>query len=65
VGAAIDVREPVFGGTRTDLALSAGGGVRIHVTDAVGFRGEARLRGFDTGFSGSAAELRGGIFWRF
>jgi hypothetical protein len=65
IGLGIDLRDEIFGGTKTNLALSGGGGVRVSLTDAVGVRGEMRLRGFDTDFSGSAAELRGGIFWRF
>jgi hypothetical protein len=65
VGAAIDVRDEIFGGTRTDLALSTGGGVRMNLSDSMGVRGDVRLRGFGTHFSSSAAELRGGLFWRF
>jgi hypothetical protein len=65
VGAAIDVRDEIFGGTQTKLALSTGGGVRLNLNDSMGIRGDFRLRGFGSNFSGSAAELRGGIFWRF
>jgi len=64
-GIAIDVRDDRFGENRTDLALSGGGGVRISISDSIGVRGEFRLRGFGTHFSGSAAELRGGLFIRF
>jgi hypothetical protein len=65
IGAAIDVRDSIFGGAETSLALSAGGGLRMNLTDSVGVRGDFRLRGFGADFSGSAAELRGGVFWRF
>jgi hypothetical protein len=65
VGAAIDVRNDQFGGTRTDLALSAGGGLRAALSESFGVRGEFRLRTFGSNFSGSAAEVRGGMYWRF
>jgi len=65
LGAAIDVRDELFGGTRKDLALSAGGGVRVTLTETVGARADFRLRGIGSDFSGSVAELRGGIYWRF
>jgi hypothetical protein len=65
IGAAIDFRDEIFGGTQTDLAVSGGGGFRLNLTDSMGVRLDGRLRGFDTHFSGSAAELRGGLFWRF
>ena len=64
-GAAIDIRDELFGGTRTDLALSAGGGVRATLTETLGLRGDFRLRGIGSHFSGSVAELRGGIYWKF
>jgi hypothetical protein len=64
-GIAIDVRDDRFGDNRTDFALSGGGGVRVSITDSLGVRGEFRLLGFGTHFSGSAAELRGGLFIRF
>jgi hypothetical protein len=65
IGVAIDVRDEINGGTQTDLALTGAGGIRVNLSDAVGLRGEFRLRGFGSDFSGSAAELRGGVFWRF
>jgi len=65
IGAAIDIGDRFFGGTRTDVAFNTGGGLRINLTDSFGIRGEARLRGLDTSFSGSTAEVRGGVFWRF
>jgi opacity protein-like surface antigen len=65
IGAAIDKRDEIFGGTQTHLALSTGGGVRMNLTESMGLRGDFRLRGFGSHFSGSAAELRGGVFWRF
>jgi hypothetical protein len=65
IGSAIDFREEMFGGAQTDLALSGGGGLRLNLTDLIGLRVDGRVRGFGTHFSGSAAELRGGIFWRF
>ena len=63
IGAAIDVRDDFD--NDTDLALAGGGGVRVNLTDSVGIRGDFRLRGFEPDFGASAAELRGGVFWRF
>jgi hypothetical protein len=65
VGAGIDVRNKLLGGTQVDLALSTGGGLRAKITESFGIRGDARLRGFGRSFSGSAAELRAGLFWTF
>jgi hypothetical protein len=65
IGAGIDFRDELFGGARTDLALSAGGGLRAALTDAMGLRGEFLLRGFGRDFSATAAEIRGGVYWRF
>lgn len=65
VGAGIDFRNELFGGTRTDLALSTTGGLRAKINDSLGVRGEFRLRGFGRDFSGSGAEIRGGLFWNF
>jgi hypothetical protein len=65
IGAGIDFRDNAFGGTQTDLAISGGGGFRLNLSDSMGIRVDGRLRGFGTRFSGSAAELRGGVFWRF
>jgi hypothetical protein len=65
IGAAIDVRDRRLGGVETDLALAGGAGLRINLTELLGLRAEFRLRGFGPNFSGSAAEVRGGVFWRF
>jgi hypothetical protein len=65
VGAAIDIRDEFLGGTDVDLALSIGGGVRANLSDSFGLRGDFRMRAFGGNFSSSAAELRGGAFWRF
>ncbi len=65
IGAGIGFRDETFGGAQWDLAISGGGGLRVNLNDSVGIRADGRLRGFGTHFSGSAAELRGGLFWRF
>jgi opacity protein-like surface antigen len=65
VGAALDFRNDIFGGTQADLALSTGGGLRAKLTETLGVGGEFRLRGLGRDFSGSAAEIRGGLFWTF
>jgi hypothetical protein len=64
-GAALDFRDRLIGGTQTDLALSTGGGLRARLTESLGIRGEFRLRGLGRDFSGSASELRAGVFWSF
>ena len=48
----------------TSLSLSAAGGVRGPMTDRLGWVAELRLRGVGSNFSGSTAELMGGLAWR-
>jgi len=45
----------------TNLALSAGGGMRAYVTERMAVLGEFRLRGIERDFSGATAELMGGV----
>ena len=45
----------------TNLALSAAGGARAYVSERVAVLGEFRLRGIERDFSGTIAELTGGI----
>jgi len=53
------------GRTDGDLTVSGAGGVRAWLTDRVGLRGELRVRGIGTGFTGSAAEWTLGVSRRF
>ena len=45
----------------TNLALSTAGGVRAYVSDRLALMGEFRLRGIQRDFSGTTAELMGGL----
>lgn len=63
-GAAFDLRERRFGGTRADPTVSGAGGVRAWLTEQVGVRAELRVRGIGRGFAGSAAEWTLGASWR-
>jgi hypothetical protein len=52
--------------TDTDwrLALSAGGGVKVHLDDRLYVIGEMRLRGLSRQFSATTAEWLGGVGWQ-
>jgi hypothetical protein len=65
VGAALDFRHELLGGTQAKLALSTGGGLRAKLSKALGIGGELRLRGIGRDFGGSVAEIRSGLFWTF
>jgi hypothetical protein len=45
----------------TNLALSTAGGVRAYVNDRFAVVGEFRLRGIERDFSGTTAQLMGGV----
>lgn len=45
----------------TDLTLSGTGGARVYLSDRVALIGEFRLRGFGRDFSGTTAEVLGGL----
>jgi hypothetical protein len=64
IGVARDFRKDVHGGTRTDVTLSAAGGLRAWVTQRFGARAELRVRGIGTRFQGSAAEFTVGAALR-
>jgi hypothetical protein len=49
------------GSNITDVALSAAGGARAHVTDRLAVLGEFRLRGLEHDFAGTTAEVMGGL----
>jgi opacity protein-like surface antigen len=49
---------------RTQFTLSAAGGARIDLTDRLSVLGEFRLRGVETDFVGSTAEVLGGLTYR-
>jgi hypothetical protein len=53
------------GRTDSDLTVSGAGGVRAWLTDRTGLRGELRVRGIGTRFTGSAAEWTLGVSRRF
>jgi hypothetical protein len=65
LGFAADFREEAAGGTQVDITLSASGGVRFAVADALGLRAELRVRGHETGFVGTTADFTAGVGWRF
>jgi hypothetical protein len=65
VGAALDFRRERDGGTVSDPTFSGAAGVRAWLTERVGLRGELRVRGIGTRFTGSAAEWTGGAALRF
>lgn len=44
-----------------EFTLSAAGGARIAATDRISVLGEFRLRGIDADFTGTTAELLGGV----
>jgi len=45
----------------TNLTLSTAGGVRAYLTDRMALLGEFRMRGIQRDFSGTTAELMGGL----
>ena len=45
----------------TDLTLSGSGGARAYINERVALIGEFRLRGFEHDFTGSTAEVMGGL----
>jgi opacity protein-like surface antigen len=47
-----------------DVTLSVAGGARFDVSDRLSLLGEFRLRGVDTNFAGSTAEVIGGVSYR-
>ena len=49
------------GSSVTNLALSAAGGARAHVTDRLALLGEFRIRGLERDFVGTTAEVMGGL----
>jgi Outer membrane protein beta-barrel domain len=49
------------GANATNLALSAAGGPRAYVTPRMAVIGEFRLRGLERDFSGTTAEVMGGL----
>jgi opacity protein-like surface antigen len=51
-------------GDWTQFTLSAAGGARFDVTDRLSILGEFRLRGVETDFVGSTAEVLGGLTYR-
>lgn len=65
IGVAIDFREEDVGGTQVDPTFSGAAGVRFDVTDELGLRAELRVRGHETGFVGTTADVTGGVSWRF
>jgi hypothetical protein len=46
-----------------DLSLSAAGGVRAPLTGRMGIVAELRIRGIGRNFSGSTADVMGGLSW--
>jgi hypothetical protein len=65
LGLAVDIRESVHGGTQIDPTFSAAGGVRFRLVDRFALRAELRLRGHETDFVGSTADITGGLIWMF
>jgi hypothetical protein len=64
VGMAFDFRGERFGGTESKVTVSGAGGVRFWFNDRFGARGELRVRGIGSEFSGSAAEWTLGANFR-
>jgi outer membrane protein with beta-barrel domain len=65
-GAGIAWRDRgLFGNSEANLTLSVVGGTRFDVTERLGLLGELRLRGIDPDFSGSTADVMGGVSWRW
>jgi hypothetical protein len=67
-GGGFGYRNSAFVDDRTDLVLSAAGGVLIDVSDRLALTGEFRLRGFDLdlgdpNFTGTSAEWMAGLAW--
>ena len=65
LGLAADFRDEEDGGTEVDPTFSIAGGVRVAVTEELGLRAELRVRGHETGFVGTTADITGGLSWRF
>ena len=51
--------------TDWDPTFSAAAGTMVRVTDALGISGELRLRGHEARFTGTSAEVLGGLTWQF
>lgn len=51
--------------TRNNLALGAVGGARFHFNDRVAALGEFRIHTIDRDFSGTTAEIMGGVSYAF
>jgi hypothetical protein len=63
-GMAFDFRGERFGGTESNVTVSGAGGVQLRFNDRFGARGELRVRGIGSEFSGSAAEWTLGANFR-